>query len=67
MVRLVLSGERGAHRDISVLNSAAGLVVAGLVPDMAAGVELAGAVIDEGRAANVLEGLVRVSRDAARS
>jgi anthranilate phosphoribosyltransferase len=67
LVRLVLSGERGAHRDISVLNSAAGLVVAGLVPDMAAGVELAGAVIDEGRAANVLEGLVRVSRDAARS
>ena len=61
------SSERGAYRDISVLNSAAGLVVAGLVPDMPAGVELAIAVIDDGRAANVLEGLVRVSRDAARS
>ncbi len=66
-VQRVLSGERGAYRDISVLNSAAGLVVAGLVPDMPAGVELATAVIDEGRAANVLEGLVRVSSDAARS
>jgi anthranilate phosphoribosyltransferase len=66
-VRQVLSGARGAYRDISVLNSAAGLVVAGLVPDMPAGVELATAVIDDGSAANVLEGLVRVSRDAARS
>jgi anthranilate phosphoribosyltransferase len=66
-VRQVLAGVRGAHRDISVLNSAAGLVVAGLAADMASGAELAADVIDDGRAASVLEGLVRVSRDAARS
>ncbi len=66
-VRQVLRGVPGPHRDISVLNSAAGLVVAGLAADMAAGVELAAAVIDEGRAASVLEALVKVSRDAARS
>ena len=66
-VRQVLAGVHGAHRDISVLNAAAGLVVAGLAPDMPSGVELAATVIDEGRAASVLEGLVRVSRDAARS
>ena len=61
-VRHVLAGARGAHRDISVLNSAAGLVVAGLVPDMRSGIDLACTVIDEGRATNVLEALVRVSR-----
>ncbi len=66
-VRHVLSGAGGAHRDISVLNAAAGLVVAGLASDMPEGVELASVVIDEGRAANVLEELVRVSQDAARS
>jgi anthranilate phosphoribosyltransferase len=66
-VRRILAGDQGAHRDISVLNSAAGLVVGGLSPDMRSGVELAAAVIDDGRAAGVLEGLVGVSRDAARS
>ena len=66
-VRRILAGDRGAHRDISVLNSAAGLVVGGLAPDMQSAVELAATVIDDGRAARVLDGLVRVSRDAARS
>jgi len=65
-VTRVLAGELGPHRDISVLNSAAGLVVAGLVPDLTSGVELAKSVIDEGRAAHVLEELARVSVDAAR-
>ena len=42
----------GPHRDISVLNSAAGLVVAGSSPDMPSGVEIARSVIDDGRAAS---------------
>ncbi|HTZ09330.1 MAG TPA: anthranilate phosphoribosyltransferase [Acidimicrobiales bacterium] len=65
VVRRVLAGEPGPARDIAVLNAAAGLVVAGVAPDLAAGVARAGAVIDEGAAAAVLEALVRVSQEAA--
>jgi len=65
VVRRVLAGERGAHRDIAVLNAAAGLVVAGLSADLAQGVEHARAVLDEGAAHVVLENLVRTSQEAA--
>jgi anthranilate phosphoribosyltransferase len=61
----VLEGARGPHRDIAVLNAAAGLVVAGLSADLAQGVERAGAVIDDGAARDVLDNLVRVSQLAA--
>jgi anthranilate phosphoribosyltransferase len=67
VVRRVLAGHRGPHRDIAVLNAAAGLVVAGISPDLAQGVERAGAVIDEGAAQRVLDDLVRVSQEAAGS
>jgi anthranilate phosphoribosyltransferase len=63
-VHAVLAGEKGAHRDIAVLNAAAGLVVADIAPDLGAGAELAAASIDEGKAARALETLVRVSTDA---
>jgi anthranilate phosphoribosyltransferase len=65
-VTSVLAGEKGPHRDISLLNAAAGLVVAGLVTDLRSGVDLATAVIDDGRAAHILRELARVSADAAR-
>jgi len=65
VVRRVLAGKKGPHRDIGVLNAAAGLVVAGLSADLAAGVELAGAVIDGGAAQHVLDNLVRTSQEAA--
>ena len=65
VVRRVLAGEKGPHRDIAVLNAAAALVVAGLSEDLAAGVERAGAVIDGGEAARVLDELVRISSQAA--
>jgi len=64
IVRRVLGGEHGAPRDIVVLNASAGLVVAGLAPDLASGVELAGAVLDDGRASAALDGLVKVSSAA---
>jgi anthranilate phosphoribosyltransferase len=66
-VHRVLAGESGPVRDIAVLNAAAALQVAGLADDLRAGVELAGAAIDGGHAAAVLEGFVRTSvaaRDA---
>ena len=55
--RRVLAGEPGPHRDIVVLNAAAGLLAGGAVDDLAAGVEAAQACIDDGRAAGVLERL----------
>jgi len=64
-VRRVLAGETGPHRDIAVLNAAAGLVVAGISPDLASGVERAAAVIDAGDADAALGRLVRTSQSAA--
>ena len=55
--RRVLEGDSGPHRDIVVLNAAAGLLAGGKVDDLAAGVEAAKASIDDGRAAGVLERL----------
>jgi anthranilate phosphoribosyltransferase len=64
-IEAVLAGEKGSHRDIAVLNTAAALVVAGLAPDLGAGTEVAAAAIDDGRAARALEALVRISTAAA--
>ncbi len=62
----VLSGGKGPHRDIVVLNAAAGLVVAGLAGDLSEGIERASAAIDDGRALGVLQNLVRVSQESAK-
>jgi anthranilate phosphoribosyltransferase len=63
-VRAVLAGATGPHRDIVVLNAAAGLVVAGLADDLAAGIERAATAIDSGAAAAALDRLVAASQDA---
>ena len=65
VVRRVLAAERGAHRDIVVLNAAAALVVAGVAADLQEGVATAEQSIDSGMAAEVLDAMVRVSQDAA--
>jgi anthranilate phosphoribosyltransferase len=64
VVRRVLGGEHGAHRDIVTLNAGAALVVAGEVARLAEGVELARSAIDDGRAAAALDALVAESRAA---
>ncbi|HEX5366075.1 MAG TPA: anthranilate phosphoribosyltransferase [Acidimicrobiales bacterium] len=61
LARRVLAGEPGPHRDVVTLNAAAALVVAGLVDDLAAGVEVARAALDDGAAAAALDRLVAVS------
>ena len=61
VARRVLAAEPGPHRDLVVLNAAAGLVVAGLADDLGSGVQLAAAAIDDGRAAATLDRLVAVS------
>jgi anthranilate phosphoribosyltransferase len=62
LARRVLGGHQGPHRDIVVLNAAAGLVAAGQADDLVAGITQAGAAIDSGQAAACLERLVDVSR-----
>lgn len=66
-IRLVLEGERSARRDISVLNAGAALFVAGIAQNLESGIELAGASIDDGKAAATLDDLVRVSQQAFNS
>jgi anthranilate phosphoribosyltransferase len=50
-IRSVLGGERGAARDIVVLNTGAALVAAGVAPDLGAGIEQASAALGSGAAA----------------
>ena len=64
LARLVLEGEAGPHRDIVLLNAAAAVTVAGLCADLVDGLRLAADSIDSGRAGEVLEGLVKVSKEA---
>jgi anthranilate phosphoribosyltransferase len=64
IAKQVLAGALGPHRDIVVLNAAAGLLVGGAVADLAAGVQLAGATIDAGAAADALDRLVSASQAA---
>jgi len=67
-VRDVLSGARGPHRDIALLNAAAALVVVGEVPALEDGLSVAAEAVDSGRARACLDGLVELSRaEAARS
>jgi len=66
LARRVLAGDPGPHRDIVLLNAAAGLVAAGSSDDLASGLVLAAKAIDEGRAEAALERLVSVSQDEGR-
>ena len=61
-LRSVLAGERSPYRDIAVLNAAGALVVAGRAADLSEGARLASDAIDSGRAAEVLDRLVRTSK-----
>jgi anthranilate phosphoribosyltransferase len=59
-IKKLLAGERGAFRDIVVLNSAAALMVAGKATNLKQGAELAVASIDSGKAATALTTLQRL-------
>ena len=53
----ILRGEHGVHRDIVLLNAAAGLVVAGVSEDLHSGLQAASLAVDDGRAGAKLEAL----------
>ena len=65
VARRVLSGEKGPHRDIVLLNAAAGLMAAGEAADLSEGLLKGAASIDSGQAADRLDQLVRVSQRLA--
>jgi anthranilate phosphoribosyltransferase len=63
IVRDVLDGRHGAPRRIVVLNAAAALFIAGRVPSIADGIQLAVRTIDSGAARDTLDRMVRGSRE----
>jgi anthranilate phosphoribosyltransferase len=63
IVGRVFAGELGPHRDVVVLNAAAGFLVAGRVPSLADGVAVARQIIDEGAPTRLVERL-RAARQA---
>ena len=60
-LRRLLAGETGAYRDIVLLYAAAAFLVADEVETLREGVDLAAAVIDDGRAQGALDKLVSVA------
>ena len=64
IARRVLDGEKGAVRDVVLLNAAAALVVADAAADFAAGIDAAADAIDTGRASETLERFIAVSQAA---
>ncbi len=60
-IRDLLAGNKGAYRDIVLLNTAAALIVAGKATDLKAGVALGANAIDSGEAATVLARLIAIS------
>lgn len=61
IAREVLSGARGPHRDVVLLNAAAALRAAGLASSWKQGLGLAADAIDSGRAGDVLARWARIS------
>lgn len=58
----VIAGREGLHRDITLLNAGAALVVAGCADSLAEGIEQARQGIDSGRASRTLEHLRTISQ-----
>lgn len=67
MMRRLLAGEKGAARDLLLLNAGAALVVGGKAPTIADGIRLAEEVIDSGKALHVLERYVQFTQEAGAS
>jgi anthranilate phosphoribosyltransferase len=65
IAREVLGGERGAARDIVLVNASAGLVAAGRASSFAEGIERAAASIDSGAARAKAEALAQFTAEAA--
>lgn len=63
--RAIFAGEPGPRRDLAVLNAGAAIFAAGRADDLASGVAMAQAAIDDGSAARTLEALAARTRELA--
>jgi anthranilate phosphoribosyltransferase len=63
ITRRILAGEKGARRNVVLLNSAAALVASGSVKDIPEGIRLAEEAIDSGAAAGKLEALAAYTKE----
>ena len=61
ITRAILSGEKGHRRNAVLLNAGAGLYLNGKADSLAAGVQLAGELIDSGSAMATLQKVIEVS------
>jgi anthranilate phosphoribosyltransferase len=61
-LRALLAGERGPAHDVVCVNAAAALVVAGVAPDLAAGVAVAARTLASGAVASLVDRLVSFTR-----
>jgi anthranilate phosphoribosyltransferase len=59
----VLNGNKGPHRDITLLNAGAAIYVSGLTSNLKEGIEKAASVIDQGLSLKKLEALKVASHD----
>lgn len=65
ITRSILNGEKGPKRDITVVNAAAALIAAGVAADFPQAIQVAEAALDEGKALEKLEALVRFTNERA--
>lgn len=65
ITRAILSGEKGAKRDIVLLNASCALLVAGKAASIPEGIAMAAEAIDSGAAMLVLERLIAFTREQA--
>lgn len=65
VVRSVLAGETGPHRDIVLLNAAAAIIVGGNATDLDSGLAAARDAIDTGAARQVLHRAIETSQEVA--
>lgn len=65
IIRDILEGEHGAHRDIVLMNAGAALYVGGLARELHEGIQLAAISIDSGNASARLDALVDATRGVA--
>lgn len=65
IIREILHGRPGTHRDVVLLNSAAGLVAGGAAGTLRDGIQLSRTSIDSGAALSRLDGLVALARELA--
>jgi len=66
IIKRVLEGEKGPHRDVVLLNSGAGIYVSGLADSIDDGIKMAEEAIDSGKAKKKLEELINLTNKFAK-